>query len=473
MPLYFLSFDLLTPISPMGLQFFLYALVQLVLAAAGWWLAGVWGVVVALVLLAWLGLLLHNWQAQRVLRWLSMGAIAAQMPPVPGLWGQAAGRMRRLLREAAATAAASDARLHEILAALQASPNGVTLVDAQGRIEWCNHMAQSHFGVEPERDARQSLAYLLRVPEFNAYVAAQDFSEEVVLPGRDSSPERPIHISVQIFPYGDGRQLVLSRDITALQQAEAMRRDFVANVSHEIRTPLTVLVGFVETLQTLALDEAERKHYLALMAQQAARMQNLVQDLLTLSRLEASPLPPLDEWTAVAQLLSLCENEARALALSLQPAGALPLELIFPDAQTLEQAGDIAGVAVELHSALSNLINNALRYTPAGGRIVVSWSAQADGSARFAVRDTGPGIAPEHLPRLTERFYRADRSRSRETGGTGLGLAIVKHALARHGAQLHISSQLGQGSEFAVHFPAQRLRPPSALIQAEAASEGF
>ena len=210
MPLYFLSLDLLTPISPMGLQFFLYALVQLVLAAAGWWLAGVWGVVVALVLLAWLGLLLHNWQAQRVLRWLSMGAIAAQMPPVPGLWGQAAGRMRRLLREAAATAAASDARLHEILAALQASPNGVTLVDAQGRIEWCNHMAQSHFGVEPERDARQSLAYLLRVPEFNAYVAAQDFSEEVVLPGRDSSPERPIHISVQIFPYGDGRQLVLS-----------------------------------------------------------------------------------------------------------------------------------------------------------------------------------------------------------------------------------------------------------------------
>ena len=273
MPLHFLSLDLLTPISPMGLQFFLYALVQLVLAAAGWWLAGVWGVVVALVLLAWLGLLLHNWQAQRVLRWLSMGAIAAQMPPVPGLWGQAAGRMRRLLREAAATAAASDARLHEILAALQASPNGVTLVDAQGRIEWCNHMAQSHFGVEPERDARQSLAYLLRVPEFNAYVAAQDFSEEVVLPGRDSSPERPIHISVQIFPYGDGRQLVLSRDITALQQAEAMRRDFVANVSHEIRTPLYGVLATLELLSRTQLDTQQRGYLTAIEGSSATLLQ--------------------------------------------------------------------------------------------------------------------------------------------------------------------------------------------------------
>ena len=457
----------------MGLQFFLYVLLQLVLAALGWWLGGVWGVVVTLALLAWLSLLLQNWQAQRVLRWLRTGAAPAHTPSVPGLWGQAAGRMRRLLREAAEQAKASDIRLQEILAALQASPNGVTLLDAQGRIEWCNHMAQSHLGFEGQRDALQSLGYLLRAPEFMAYSAAQDFSSDVVLPGRGSSPERPINISVQIFPYGDGRQLLLSRDITALQQAEAMRRDFVANVSHEIRTPLTVLVGFVETLQTLNLDEAERQHFLGLMAQQAARMQNLVQDLLTLSRLEGSPPPPLDEWTPVSQLLLLCENEARALAASLLPTGAAPLQLDFPAAQTLAQAGDLAGNAAELHSALSNLISNAVRYTPAGGRISVSWAAQADGSARFAVRDTGAGIAAEHLSRLTERFYRADRSRSRETGGTGLGLAIVKHALQRHGAQLHISSQLGQRSEFAVSFPAQRLRLPSALAQAEAASEGF
>jgi len=456
----------------MGL-FLLYALLQLALAAAGWWLGGAWGLAAAVVLPTWLGWCWQHWQGQRVLAWLRAGAVASAAPTLPGAWGQAAARVRRLLREAGQQAAASDARLQEILAALQASPNGVTLLDAQGRIEWCNHIAQSHFGFEGERDTLQSLGYLLRAPEFNAYLAAQDFSGDVLLQGRHSSPERPVHLSVQIFPYGDGRQLLLSRDITAVQQAEAMRRDFVANVSHEIRTPLTVLVGFVETLQTLDLDEAERKHFLGLMAQQAARMQNLVQDLLTLSRLEGSPPPAWDEWTPVAQLLSLCESEARALAASLLPAGAAPLQLRFPPPQTLAQAGDLAGNAAELQSALSNLISNAVRYTPAGGSITVSWAPLADGSARFAVRDTGAGIAPEHIPRLTERFYRADRSRSRETGGTGLGLAIVKHALQRHGAQLHISSQLGQGSEFAVSFPAQRLRPPSVLAQAEAACEGF
>ena len=453
--------------------FLLYALLQSALAALGWWLAGAWGVAAALLLLACLGLLLQHWQAQRVLHWLRTGAAAQDAPSLPGAWGQAAGRMRRLLREAGEQAAASDARLQGILAALQASPNGVTLLDAQGRIEWCNHIAQSHFGFEGQRDALQSLGYLLRAPEFNAYLAAQDFSGEVLLLGRDSSPERPVHLSAQIFPYGDGRQLLLSRDITAVQQAEAMRRDFVANVSHEIRTPLTVLVGFVETLQTLDLDEAERQHFLGLMAQQAARMQNLVQDLLTLSRLEGSPPPSLDDWTAVAQLLNQCASEARALAASVQPTGAAPLQLQFPTAQQQAAMGEVAGHAGELQSALSNLISNAVRYTPAGGRISVTWVAQADGSARFAVRDTGAGIAAEHLPRLTERFYRADRSRSRETGGTGLGLAIVKHALQRHGAQLHISSQVGQGSEFAATFPAQRLRRPSALTQAEAASEGF
>ena len=187
-------------------------------------------------------------------------AAAQDAPSLPGARGQAVGRMRRLLREAGEQAATSDARLQGILAALQASPNGVTLLDAQGRIEWCNHIAQSHFGFEGQRDTLQSLGYLLRAPEFNAYLAAQDFSGEVLLTGQDSSTERTVHLSAQIFPYGDGRQLLLSRDITAVQQAEAMRRDFVANVSHEIPTPLTVLVGFVETLQTLDLDEAERHH---------------------------------------------------------------------------------------------------------------------------------------------------------------------------------------------------------------------
>lgn len=442
-------------------RFFFFALVQAAVLALAGGLWGAWAAVAGLLLLVWLWLLWDFVAAQRVLRWLRSGALGTE-PELGGAWGEAAARMRRQLRDTAQQAQASEGRLQEILAALQASPNGVTLLDEQGRIEWCNHMAQAHFGFEGERDTLQSLGYLLRAPEFAAYLAAEDFSTDVLLAGRYSSPERPVKISAQIFPYGDGRKLLLSRDITALEQAEAMRRDFVANVSHEIRTPLTVLVGFVETLQTLPLSEAEQEHYLALMAQQAARMQHLVQDLLTLSRLEDSPLPNWDEWVAVPMLLSQCAHEAQACAAQLWPAEAAPLQLLFPDAASWEDAEGrvdaLAGHAGELQSALSNLVNNAVRYTPSGGRVSVTWQRLGDGGARFAVRDTGAGIAPEHLARLTERFYRADRSRSRETGGTGLGLAIVKHALQRHGAQLHISSQLGQGSEFAVLFPAQRLR---------------
>jgi two-component system phosphate regulon sensor histidine kinase PhoR len=237
-----------------------------------------------------------------------------------------------------------------------------------------------------------------------------------------------------------------------------MRRDFVANVSHEIRTPLTVLMGFVETLQTLPLNAEERSRYLGMMAQQASRMQSVVQDLLTLSRLEGSPLPGMGEWTAMPVLLQRCEDEGRALSALLTQSQQRSHDLQFPALSAPEVALDIAGSLPELQSALSNLVSNAVRYTPAGGRIEVRWQLQDDGGAVFAVHDTGPGIAPEHIPRLTERFYRVDRSRSRETGGTGLGLAIVKHVLQRHGATLEISSVLGQGSTFSVRLPASRLR---------------
>jgi two-component system phosphate regulon sensor histidine kinase PhoR len=237
-----------------------------------------------------------------------------------------------------------------------------------------------------------------------------------------------------------------------------MRRDFVANVSHEIRTPLTVLTGFVETLQTLPLSAEERGRYLGMMAQQALRMQSVVQDLLTLSRLEGSPPPGLAEWTPVQALLQRCEDEGRALSALLTHDLPRKHTMTFPPAESLRAAGDIAGVPTELQSALSNLISNAVRYTPAGGAITVEWRRLDDGGAVFSVQDTGPGIAPEHIPRLTERFYRVDRSRSRETGGTGLGLAIVKHVLQRHGATLDIASTLGKGSVFSVTFPASRLR---------------
>ena len=252
--------------------------------------------------------------------------------------------------------------------------------------------------------------------------------------------------------------MLLSRDVTAVDQAEAMRRDFVANVSHEIRTPLTVLSGFVETLQTLPLDEEERVRYLALMALQAERMQTLVSDLLTLSRLEGSPPPGGSEWIPVDSLMADLEQEGLSLSAALHGSPICLHHLVF-EASVL---GDLAGARNELRSAMSNLVGNAIRYTAVGGEIRVRAALLPDGKGVFSVTDSGPGIAQEHIPRLTERFYRVDRSRSRETGGTGLGLAIVKHVAQRHGAELKIESQLGVGSTFSIVFPASRMRQPAA-----------
>ena len=391
----------------------------------------------------------------RVLRWLRRGEVS-DVPVKTGLWGEVADRARRLVRGREQELRASETRLRDFLAALQASPNGVVLLDAQGRIEWLNQTAAQHFGLDAQRDLLQHFGNLVRDPGFAAYVAGADLQAGIIMSARGDAPARPQRLQVHLYPYGEGRRLLLSRDITALEQAEAQRRDFVANVSHEIRTPLTVLSGFIETLQSLPLDEAERARYLDLMAQQAQRMQTFVSDLLTLSRLEGSPLPPPGEWIALDALMRQLEQEARALSAVLAE-GRHELQFDIP-AQV-----EIAGGEVELHSALSNLVSNAVRYTPAGGRIEVGWKPMADGRGVFVVRDTGPGIAPEHIPRLTERFYRVDRSRSRDTGGTGLGLAIVKHVAQRHGAELKIESVVGQGSTFAIHFPAARVRRTEAL----------
>jgi len=434
-----------------------FLLLQLAGAGLGWWQGGAWGAALGAALAAWGWFVWDLLRAARVLRWLRTGDLA-HAPVMRGVWGDAVDSARRLLRRQESQTRDSQNRLQEILSALQATPNGVVLLDAQNRIEWCNQMAASHFGFDAQRDMMQSIGNLVRDPDFTAYLTAQDFGHDVVLEGRLSTPSRPVRISVHLHPYGEGRTLLLSRDITALEQAEAMRRDFVANVSHEIRTPLTVLTGFVETLQTLQLSAEERERYLGMMSQQALRMQSVVQDLLTLSRLEGSPPPGMAEWTPVQALMQRCEVEGRALSALLTQNQPRQHEMSFPSADALRAEGDIAGVPAELQSALSNLISNAVRYTPASGAISVAWRRLDDGSAVFSVQDTGPGIAPEHIPRLTERFYRVDRSRSRETGGTGLGLAIVKHVLQRHGATLDIASTLGKGSVFSVTFPANRLR---------------
>ncbi|TFZ08054.1 phosphate regulon sensor histidine kinase PhoR [Ramlibacter humi] len=423
---------------------------QLVGGLAGWWLAGDAGAEVGIILGGVTWFVFDLLRAARFLRWLRRGA-ESEVPVRSGLWGESGERVRKALRARDRATQEAGERLQAFLAAIQASPNGVVLLDAEGRIEWCNETAGAHLGIDPQRDLLQLIGNLLRDPAFAAYQGQADYSRDVVVTGRDSSPSRPLRVSVQLHPYGHGRKLLLSRDVTSVEQAEAMRRDFVANVSHEIRTPLTVLGGFIETLQNLPLPEVDRARYLDLMAQQAQRMQTLVSDLLTLSRLEGSPLPGLSDWTPVRQLMTQCEQEARALSAVL---GKATHEFSFDVAEDAE----LAGSPSELLSAMSNLVSNAVRYTPAGGRIQVVWRALADGRAEFAVRDTGPGVAPEHLPRLTERFYRVDRSRSRETGGTGLGLAIVKHVVQRHGAELRIDSTLGAGSTFAIAFPAARLR---------------
>jgi two-component system phosphate regulon sensor histidine kinase PhoR len=390
----------------------------------------------------------------RVLQWLRDDELS-EAPLTLGLWGTVAERVRRAARVREQATRESERRLQDFLAALQASPNGVVLLDASGRIEWFNQTAATHLGLDPQRDLLQHLVNLVRDPGFTTYVNAGDYHGSVTLPGRSHSSSHPVRISVQLHDYGQGRRLLLSRDITMFEQAEAMRRDFVANVSHEIRTPLTVLSGFVETLQTLPLEASERARYLDLMAQQAGRMQSLVSDLLMLSRLEGSPLPGEGEWLSIPGLMSQLEQEGRALSSVLNPPMTGPGQMFhFEPAPP----GELSGMASELHSALSNLLSNAVRYTPAGGEVRCGWLLHEDGRAEFWVQDSGPGIAPEHIPRLTERFYRIDRSRSRDTGGTGLGLAIVKHVVQRHGAELKVESALGKGSRFAIIFPASRIR---------------
>jgi two-component system phosphate regulon sensor histidine kinase PhoR len=434
----------------MGARLLAFLLCLAAGGAAGWVIGQDIGAEIGLIGGAAGWFTVETLRALRVLRWLKRGD-ARDALHVSGLWGEAADRVRRALVTRDKQIAESESRLQEFLAAIQGSPNGVILLDAQGRIEWCNDTAAAQFGLDPQRDLMQHIGNLVRDPDFTAYYSGRNYAADAVVASPGSSTARPVRIAVRLHPYGQGRLLLLSRDVTAMEQAETMRRDFVANVSHEIRTPLTVLAGFIETLQSLDLPADERGRYLQLMAQQAQRMQTLVNDLLTLSRLEGSPLPGSGEWTDAAVLLAQCEQEARLLAGTL----GKPLAMRFAPAP----AAAVSGATSELQSALSNLVSNAVRYTPANGTVDVQTRLLNGGGIEFRIRDTGPGIAPEHLPRLTERFYRVDRSRSRDTGGTGLGLAIVKHVVQRHGGELRMESTPGAGSTFSIWLPAARVRP--------------
>jgi len=423
--------------------------------AAGWlalWLAltaivaAALGPLTALVGLAcWLLLLhaRHLWHMDSLLHWLD-GAPGTPVPHGSGIWADAFSYLARLVRRQRQNEADLRSALERFQSATAAMNESVIILDELDRIEWCNPSAEHYFEIDARRDIGRQLTYIVRQPQFVEYLDEQNFAEPFALRGARGGETT---LSVQLVPYGNQQKLVISRDITRWERLEAMRRDLVANVSHELRTPITVLAGYLETLNDLAVpDPVFQKRAMQLMTQQTSRMQNLVEDLLTLSRLENARGPSSEQPVDVPRLVQGLHQEATALS-----AGRHKLVL------DVDTELWMTGAEAELRSAFLNLVTNAIRYTPARGRITIRWRPTQDGGGAFSVVDTGIGIAPEHIPRLTERFYRVDRSRSRETGGTGLGLAIVKYALSHHQARLEIDSEPEQGSTFSAIFPARRV----------------
>jgi two-component system phosphate regulon sensor histidine kinase PhoR len=374
------------------------------------------------------------------------------LPRGRGVWEEAFAELHRFLKRHDAEQENLAQALARFRAAARALPDGVVILDHEQRIEWSNPTAVHHFGIDPRRDFGQPVVNLIRHPDFVAYLAAGEFSQPLVL----RAARVDTTLSLRVIEFGEERKLLNSRDVTADERIDTMRRDFVANVSHELKTPVTVLSGFVETLadESFALTPAQRQRYLGMMAEQAMRMQRLVEDLLTLSALESSTAPVDEQRIDVRPLVEQLAEEARALS-----AGRHRIEC------SVEGDCRLLGSRSELRSAFSNLVSNAVRYTPEKGRVSLTWRL-ADGQGIFSVADSGIGIDARHIPRLTERFYRVDSGRSRETGGTGLGLAIVKHALTRHQAALDVVSEPGRGSTFSAVFPPGRVLPPGEEKQA-------
>ena len=404
-----------------------------------------WGVFAAqLVLLV----AYHARQLARLARWAA-NPVAASVPEATGAWDEVLSLLHRFERAAEKREVELSEALARFRRAAQALPDGVIILDGEDRIEWCNDNAVALLMLDPATDVGQPIVNLVREPAFSDYLTSGEHRAPVLLTRGSGAA-----LSLQLIPYGQEQKLLLCRDITQAERVETMRRDFVANVSHELRTPLTVLVGFLETVRELKLDPQRVRDYLGMMREQASRMHRIIEDLLMLSVLESAPPPPA-ERVRVAPLLARLKVEAEALS-----GGKHNIALVG------EPSLDLLGAETELASAFGNLVSNAIRYTPPGGKVLLHWRDGAEGAA-FSVEDTGLGIASEHIPRLTERFYRVDRSRSRETGGTGLGLAIVKHAVARHQASLDVESRPGAGSRFTVRFPPQRTAPlaPAAHTQ--------
>ena len=336
-------------------------------------------------------------------------------------------------------------RLRDLRSAAGTLPDAVVLLDHSQHVRWFNHAAEELLGLKRPRDRGRLLVEVLRNSELAEWLSegAREPLNDVTAPGH---PNR--HVTATLLPFGSRQRLLLARDTSHLTRLEQIRRDFVANVSHELRTPLTVIHGYLELLDPE--DVPELAPVLDEMRAQSKRMGQIVEDLLTLSRLEAQQQINDNERVSMRALLSTLKREAEGLS-----QGRHRVDIV------LGCESDLRGSTDYLHSAFSNLVTNAVRYTPEGGRIEISWQATANGGARFAVADTGYGIPAEHLPRITERFYRVSTSRSRESGGTGLGLAIVKHVLNLHQGRFEIDSEVGRGSTFSCVFGPERVRPRS------------
>lgn len=379
----------------------------------------------------------------RLQRWLQKGK--KYVPPLAGgLWGEVFNGIYRLQQRSRARNKRIVKLLNRFRESTAALPDGVVVLDQSGDIEWWNESAEKLLGLRYPQDVGQRLTNLIRNPDFVRYFGQPNPTERVEF---ESPRKEGMILTVRRVPYGNKQELVLIRDITLIRRVEDMRRDFVANISHELRTPLTVMRGFLENLAHGEVEEEERKRSLELMLQQATRMQVLVEDLMMLSRLENQETKVASEVVPVPQLLTTLREEVELLNREKQ-------HRIHWD---IDDTLYLRGNSKELDSAFMNLLVNAINYTPAGGEIHVRWYGREDGSACFEVQDNGIGIAPQHVARLTERFYRVDVARSRESGGSGLGLAIVKHILNRHNGRLEVESQVNRGTTFACVFPPEQV----------------
>ncbi len=386
----------------------------------------------------------HLRQLARLSIWLSRPD-SLPLPSSSGVWGDTYYRLEKLLRARLGAQEKTAADLEQMLEATRSLPDGVVILDQGNRIVWLNDAAQRLLGLSPQRDLGQFVLYLLRNSRFAEWLLADDLARTLSI---ESPSSRDQTLALQIVPLPRQQRMLVARDITELTRVEAMRRDFIANVSHELRTPVTVILGFLEAFEDMPdAEPGEFRKHIPLMREQSDRIRRLVDDLLILAKLESEP-DARDETVDLPGLARRLADEAETLS-----QGRHRVQLV------LDCQARLIGNGQELYSALANLVTNAVRYTPEGGQIRIQWRLSENGGASFSVTDSGEGIEAKHIPRLTERFYRVDRGRSRASGGTGLGLAIVKHVLQRHQARLKVDSTVGKGSTFTAQFPHERVIP--------------